>query len=172
MNKIETWFEKWGDKITWENFDDYKQRLKELPSGRYIQKTEKVFNNRSLEQNNAMWAIPYKYFEQALTESGQLHDPSKNQIHEWAMHYCLPEDYKERIKAEWTAQEPLTDIRSGELFKTAFRLTSTRMTTVDAMNYYRNMQDFYAEYFSSGKEKDVIPGPVKNYKDKTNDTEK
>lgn len=169
MNKIETWFDKWGDEITWENIEDYKLRLRELPSGRYVQRTEKVYNNRSLEQNNAMWAIPYKYFDQALTETGQLHNPSKQQVHEWAMHYCLPEDYKERILAEWKAQEPLVDIRSGELFKTAFRLTTTKMSTVDAMHYYENMQNFYAEYFSSGKEKDVIPNPVKDWKKNKSD---
>ena len=166
MSKIETWFDKWGDKITWENLDDYKFRIKNLQSGRYVVRIEKVFNNRSLEQNNSIWAIPYKYFEQVLTELGELQNPSKQQIHEWCMHYCLPEDYKERIKSEWNEQKALVDIRSGELFKTAFRLTTTKMTTVDSMHYYENMQNFYAEYFSSGDEKDVIPNPVKDWKKK------
>lgn len=166
MKKIETWFDKWGKEMKWENLPDYKRLIEELPSGRYIVKIEKVFNNRSLEQNNSIWAIPYKYFEQALTESGQLQNPSKQQIHEWCMHYCLPEEYKERIKAVWKAQEPLADIRTGELFKTAFRLTTTKMSTVDAMHYYENMQNFYAEYFSSGDEKDAIPEPIKDWKKK------
>jgi hypothetical protein len=168
MNKIETYFDKTGNVLKWENLDEYKKAIHNLPFGRYIVRIEKVFNKRSLEQNNAIFGIPYKYFEKVLTESGQLHNPSKQQIHEWCLHYCLPEDYKERIKQEWKDQEPLVDIRTGELFKTAFRLTSTKMTTVDAMTYYRNMQDFYAEFFSNGDEKDVIPDPIKGYKkDKT-----
>jgi hypothetical protein len=168
MTKIQTWFDKNGKEKKWENLDEYKRLIEELPNGRYLVNIEKVFNNRSLEQNNSIWGIPYKFFNQALTESGQLQNPSKQQIHEWCMHYCLPDDYKERIKAEWAAQEPLIDIRTGELFKTAFRLTTTKMTTVDAMHYYENMQSFYAEYFSSGEENDVIPDPIKNYKETKN----
>ena len=166
MKKIETWFDKIGNKKIWENFNDYKTQIDSLPDGRYIIRTDKVQNNRSLEQNNSFWAIPYKYFQHALTESGQLHNPSKQQIHEWCMHYCLPETYKERIQTEWKANEPLIDVPTGELFKTAFRLTTTKMTTVESMEYYENMQNFYAEYFSSGEEKDVIPDPDKGYKNK------
>ncbi len=168
MSKIETWFDKWGKDLKWENLIEYKRLIEELPSGRYIVTIEKVFNNRSREQNNSIWAIPYKYFKQALINSGEFVNPSKQQIHEWAMHYCLPEDYKERIKLQWKEQEPLVDLRTGELFKTAFRLTTTKMTTVDAMHYYENMQNFYAEYLSSGDEKDVIPAPDKDWKKKNN----
>ncbi len=166
--KTETWFDKSGDKKTWENLPEYKKLIDLLPDGRYIVRIEKVQNNRSLEQNNSIWAIPYKYFMKALTESGQLHEPSKQQVHEWCMHYCLPEDYKERIMADWKAIEPLADILTGELFKTAFRLTTTKMKTTDAMIYYENMQNFYAEHLSSGNEKDVIPDPDKNWKNKKN----
>jgi len=85
MSKIETWFDKWGKDLKWENLIEYKRLIEELPSGRYIVTIEKVFNNRSREQNNSIWAIPYKYFKQALINSGEFVNPSKQQIHEWAM---------------------------------------------------------------------------------------
>jgi len=166
MNKIETWFDKWGDEITWENIEDYKIQLKELPSGRYIQRTEKVYNNRSLEQNNAMWAIPYKYFESALIEAGIFKNPSKPDIHTWCMVQCLPSDYKQRIFEEWQAKEPIVNYKTFETYKEPFRLTTTKMKTTDSMHYYENLQMFYAENFSTGEEKDFIPDPKKDWKKK------
>jgi hypothetical protein len=37
------------------------------------------------------------------------------------------------------------------------------MTTKDAMNYYENMQNFYAEWFAKD-ENDQIPDPRKDWK--------
>ena len=167
MKTITTWFNKLNGKTEWDNPDKLRDAISILKDGRYVVEIKEVSHQRSLEQNNAMWAIPYAYYMHALTELGYFKDPSKQQIHEWAMHYCLPEDYKERIKAEWTALEPMVDIKTGELFKTAYRLTSTKMSTKDAMNYYENLQNFYAENLSSGSE-DQIPDPDKNYKTKNN----
>ena len=157
--KITTWvdiFES-GKKVT-HNRDKFKDALENLRPGRYIYTIEKVENKRSLDQNNAMWGIPYEFFRLALIESGEFKDPSKHQIHEWCMYYFLPEDYKERIRKEWEEQEPMIDRRTGEVFKTAFRLTTTKMTTIDAMHYYENKQNGYAEFFSND-ETDLIPDP-------------
>jgi hypothetical protein len=106
------------------------------------------------------------YFKQALEETGNLKNPSDKQVHEWCMHHCLPEDYKERIRNEWNEQTEMIDIKTGEIFKTAFRLTSTKMSRIDAMNYYENMQQFYLENMSSGREKDFIPDPDPEWKNK------
>lgn len=164
MKKITTWVDVFDDgKKDIFNRDEFQGAIKNLKPGRYTYTIEKIENKRSLEQNNAMWGIPYLFFEQALVEAGQLQNPSKQQIHEWCMHYCLPNDYKERIKREWDEQIALVDIRTGELFKTAFRLTTTKMTTKDAMNYYENMQNFYAEWFAKD-ENDQIPDPRKDWK--------
>jgi hypothetical protein len=169
--KIQTWFDVFdsGNKL-WNNFEEYQKQMKSLKPGRYIITTEKVENKRSLEQNNAMWGIPYMFFEKALLDIGEfLHPPSKKQVHEYCMHYCLPEDYKERLKKKYDEMPAMVDKRTGELFKSAFRLTTTEMSTVDAMHYYENLQNFYAEYFSSG-ENDLIPDPdlkkSKKYKQK------
>lgn len=166
MKKLTTYFDVFqnGNKQIHEK-EKFKAAFDSLKPGRYIYIVEKVENKRSLEQNNSMWGIPYLYFEQALIEAGQLQNPSKLQVHEWCMHYCLPSDYKERIRIEYNEYEPMVDIRTGELFKTAFRLTTTKMTTIDAMHYYENMQNFYAEWFSKD-EKDLIPDPDPEYKKK------
>ena len=166
MKKIQTWFDVLpnGKKDIFKR-DEFQNSINNLKQGRYLYIVEKIENIRSLEQNNAMWAIPYIYFEHALIEIGQFKNPSKQQIHEWCMHYCLPEDYKERIRKEWEEQEPLVDILTGELFKTSFRLTTTKMTTIDSIHYYEAMQSFYAEHLSSGSD-DQIPDPDKNWKNK------
>lgn len=164
--KIATWFDKIGDSLIWEDLEKYKQLIKNLKNGRYIQIIERVENKRSLDQNNSLWGIPYLFFEKALLENGEfLHRPSKQQVHEYCMHYCLPEDYKERIRKEYDETPAMIDKRTGEMFKSAFRLTTTKLSTVDAMHYYENLQNFYAEYFSSGPT-DLIPDPDKSKKKK------
>lgn len=164
MKKLETYFDKSGDKIEYENLPEFKTCLKLLPDGRYINTIERVEHIRSKEQNNAMWAIPYKFFEAALTESGTFKDPSKNDTHVWCMVQCLPSDYKQRILDEWLKIEPIINYKTGETYKEPFRLTTTKMKTTDAMHYYENMQLFYAENFSTGEEKDMIPDPIKDWK--------
>lgn len=162
--KIETWFDKIGNKIEHEDLAEFKECLKLLPDGRYIHYVEKIENIRSKEQNNAMWAIPYKYFKTALIESGTFKNPSKSQIHTWCMVQCLPEDYRQRILDEWLNVQPIISRKTGETYKEPFRLTSTKMKKTDAVNYYENLQMFYAENFSTGEEKDFIPDPDKDWK--------
>ena len=166
MKKIETYFDKSGKDKKWENFSEYKFLTDSLPDGRYIVTTELIENIRSKEQNNAMWALPYKYFNQALVEAGIFKDPSKMDIHKWCMVQFLPSDYKSRIFEEWQKEEPIVNYKTFETYKEPFRLTTTKMSKSDCNHYLENMQLFYAENFSTGEEKDFIPDPSKDYKNK------
>ena len=164
--EVKGYFDKIDGEIFYNNRDDFKLKFSKLEDGRYFYSVNKVYNKRSLKQNNAMWGIPYMYFERALIESGNYQNPSNDTVHKFCMHHCLPDDYKERIKKEWEDISAMVDIKTGELFKDAFRLTTTKMGTKDSMNYYNNMQVFYAENFSSGGEDDFIPDPDPDYKNK------
>lgn len=159
MTSIETYFTMQSGKAVYDNPDKFKDAIRALQDGWYIHKITKVTNQRSLDQNNSIWGIPYQFFKRALENSGNYKDVSDRQVHDFAMHHCLPENYKERILNEWKDDPGMVDLKTGEVFKSAFRLTTTRMTTVDAMKYYENMQMFYSEWFSSGKEGDTIPDP-------------
>lgn len=165
VKTIDTWFDKQGDKIIYDDIQKFKLLIKSLSDGRYLNHIERIENIRSREQNNAMWAIPYLYFKQALIEAGIFKNPSKNDTHNWCMVQCLPSDYKQRIFEDWQRIEPIVNYKTFETYKEPFRLTTTKMKTTDSMHYYENMQLFYAENFSSGEEKDFIPDPNKNYKD-------
>lgn len=172
VKEITTWFDKQGDKITYEDLSKFKLLIKSLSDGRYINHIERIENIRSREQNNAMWAIPYLFFKAALIEAGILKDPSKNDVHKWCMVNFLPSDYKQRIFEEWQNIEPIVNYKTFETYKDPFRLTTTRMKTTDAMHYYENMQLFYAENFSTGFENDMIPDPDPDYKKKNKQVEK
>jgi len=166
--KIQTWFDKIGDTIIWNKLPEYKQAIKDLPNGKFIVLIERVENVRSLEENNAMWGIPYMMFEAALIESGEFLNPSKKDIHNFCMVNCLPNDYRERIYKIWLEKPGVLNHKTGEIYKEPFRLTTTLLGKLeDWSNYYRNMQDFYAEYLSSG-EKDLIPDPDKTKSKKYN----
>lgn len=152
-------------KAIYPNVEAYRNKIASLPDGMYLNSIEQCFNIRSIKQNNSCWGIAYLYIEQALLKTGQYKNISKEQVHQFAMHHCLPADYKERIYKEWQDDPGMIDIKTGEVFKSAFRLTTTKMTTKDAMNYYEEMQAFYLEWFSSN-ENDFIPDPDPNWKNK------
>jgi hypothetical protein len=166
INKIENWFDIENGVKLWHELNKYRENLSNLKDGRYYILVERIENIRSRKQNNAMWAIPYMYFKQALIESGEFVTPSKEDIHEWCMLQFLPSDYRERIYEEWKNKALIVNRKTGEMYKQPFRLTTTRMTTKDANNYYEAMQNGYAEYFSKD-ENDFIPDPEKNWKNKT-----
>lgn len=169
---IDTYFDKIGENIEYDNLSDFKKCLKLLAQGRYIHHIEKVENIRSREQNNSMWGIPYIFFTSALIEAGIFKNPSKNDVHQWCMVNCLPSDYKQRIFDEWQKIEPIVNYKTFETYKEPFRLTTTKMKTTDANHYYENLQLFYAENFSSGEENDFIPDPDPDWKKKKDQANK
>jgi len=164
--KIESYFYISSGVPNYNDKDKFKRAIAELPDGFYTHVIESAGKIRTVKQNNSMWGIPYIYFKRALHESGNYANISNQQVHEFCMHHCLPEDYKERIRTEWIDSPGMVDMKTGEVFKSAFRLTTTKMTTKDAMNYYEILQQFYAEWFSSGQDDDVIPDPDPDYKKK------
>lgn len=166
MPSIETYFLMRSGVINYPDKDKFKRLINELPDGQYLTKIEPVGRKRTIKQNNSFWGIPYAYFKRALIASGNYKDISDQQVHEFCMHHCLPDDYKERILNQYKADPGMVDIKTGEVFKSAFRLTTTKMTTIDGMHYYENLQAFYAEWFSSGEANDVIPDPDPEYKNK------
>jgi len=165
LSNLENWFDVENGVLLWNDLPKYKELLRNLKDGRYIQKTERIENIRSREQNNAMWSLPYAFFKRALIESGELINPSLEDTHEWCMLQFLPSDYRERIYEEWKNKEPIVNHKTGEMYKQPFRLTTTRLTTKDACHYYEAMQIGYAEYFSQD-ENDFVPDPDRNYKNK------
>jgi hypothetical protein len=166
MKKIQTWSDKQGENILMHERHKFDEAFKLFPDGRYIHTIEKVENIRSLEQNNAMWGIPYMYFTQALILCGELENPSKKDVHEWCMVNYLPNDYRERIYNIWKSKPSIRNFKTGELYKEPFRLTTTLMVGDDWKHYYEAMVRGYAENFSSGEEGDFIPDPDPNYRAK------
>jgi hypothetical protein len=166
ISKIETYFDVQNGVRLWQDIDKYKSNMNILSDGRYYQLTEKIQNQRSREQNNALWAIPYAYMLPALIITGNLPEHAGKMVcHEWCMVNCLPLNYRERIYEEWKQEPGIVNIKTGEVYKQAFRLTTTKMKTNDCNQYYKNMQDLYAENFSSGEQDDLIPEPRKDWKD-------
>jgi hypothetical protein len=107
------------------------------------------------------------YFDKALKETGNLpEDASKKDVHEWCMVNHLPNDYRERIFEIWKNKPFVMNLKTGEKYKEPFRLTTTLMGKSDSNNYYKNMQNGYAENFSSGEQNDFIPDPDKNWRNK------
>jgi hypothetical protein len=167
--KLQNWFDIENGVRLWHNLQDWKENFNSLKDGRYIIIVEKVEDIRSKEQNNSLWGIPYMFFMQSLIECGELENPSKEIVHKWCMANFLPSDYRERIYEEWKEIKGVVNRKTGEVYKDPFRLTTTKMTKIDCMNYYKNMQNGYLEIFSSDPEKDFIPDPKKDWKDAKSD---
>jgi hypothetical protein len=134
------------------------ESISKLKDGNYLLSIEKFYKPRSTQQNKAKFGIPYKllrsYFQDAFGESVSI---------EWVHEYCkenfLPEDYKEQLKEEWEKIKILVNYNTNKEIEIPFRLTTTKMSTIQEIEYYHNMQKFGAEFFEID-----IPDPDINYK--------
>lgn len=145
--------------------DKFKDAVKNLPNGRYICIIEKAYRKRSNNQNATFWAIAYRIIQEALEDTtGEKVTPEF--VHELCKDKCLPPDYVEQLKEDHENKEPeLINEETGEVYKSPFRLTTTKMTTTQAMEYYRNMQEFGREWLGCD-----IPEPAPNYKNEADET--
>lgn len=131
---------------------EFKQAIQCLSDGRYLVTFEKQRKIRSGQQNKTFWGIAYKIIQQGLIEAGHEEAGSIDFVHEICKENCLPLDYKEKLLSE--PVESIVNKNTGEVIDLPNRLTTTKMSTVEAMEYYQNMQKFAAEFLGC-----YIPDP-------------
>lgn len=167
MNKITFIWDIKDGKITILKRDKFNEMIKSLPDGRYIVELIKKFRQRSLQQNKAKFGIAYKIIQGLLIESwGRF--ISIDEVHEFCKapeNGLIPLEYIERLKDEYINDDNnrLFNKDTGEIKMIPFRITTTKMTTTEEMEYYKNMQDFALEFFNA-----EIPDPDPNWKDNLN----
>jgi hypothetical protein len=157
-----------GGKLTILKEKEFKDALKTSVAGRYFLTLEKSYRKRSTKQNSAMWSIPYRILQDCFIESqGQY--VSLNFVHEFCKNpdnRIIPEEYIERIKNEWDNDpaNKLANKNTGEVIILPFKPTTTKMRTVEMMEYYVNLKNFLMEWFGAD-----CPDPDPNYKDEIED---
>jgi hypothetical protein len=124
--------------------NEFKQAIKCLADGRYLVTFEKQYKHRSGQQNKTFWGIAYKIIQQGLIEQGYSEAKNKEWVHEFCKENCLPGEYVQRLKQ--VEIKPLINEKTGEVIEMPFRLTTTQLTTIEAMEYYTNMQNLAAEF--------------------------
>jgi hypothetical protein len=160
MTRIEAFFTMDSGKAYYSEPDKFKEAIRNLPDGFYINRIERIYGKRTVKQNNSQWGIAEKMLRACLSESFG-YEVSKEHCHEILMEQCLPEDYKEQLREEYEASNPeIVNQVTGEVFKVPFRYTTTKMTTIQSKQYYLNMQQFGAEFFGVD-----IPDPDTKYKE-------
>ena len=142
--------------------DEYIVACKMLPEGDYKWSLERIYNKRTLKQNAANFGVIYSAIQPVLSDAlGEYIPIASNSdddatVHNICKARCLPKAYIERLKEEWE-QSGLYDHNTGELiYKAPFRLTTTKMTTVEMSEYWQNIQAWALEYFGA-----ELPDPVK-----------
>jgi len=158
------WIDEHG-KLSIVNEDKFKTALKVATPGRYFLTLEKAYNKRSLSQNNSIFGISYKILQECFIQSF-----GEYVTIEWVHNYCknpenkiIPESYIERLKDEYLQKEKIAipNKNTGEFISMPFEVTTTKMSTVEMMEYYSNLQDFALNYFET-----EIPGPDPDWKNK------
>lgn len=137
-----------------------KESIAKFKDGNYLLYIEKFYKQRSSQQNRAKWGIPYKILRACFSDSFG-YNVSIDWVHNFCKERFLPEDYVEQLKAEWEQNKVLVNYETGQEIEMPFILTTTKMNTVQEMEYYKNMQLFGAEFFNVD-----IPDPDPNYKNK------
>jgi hypothetical protein len=135
--------------------NDLQNAIDNLPEGRYTMLIEKQYSKRSTQQNRAIFGIAYNILRDAFQETWG--EPVTIEfVHNFCKNRFLPADYIERLKTEYEHKE-IVNKETGEVISTNFELTTTRMTTIEAMQYYANLQKFGAEFLNIN-----IPDPNEN----------
>lgn len=132
--------------------DKFASAISDLPEGRYSLTLEKIYNRRSVQQNRAKFGIAYKILRECFVEAtGE--SVSIDYVHEFCKRNFLPSEYVERLKNEHQSKQIVSE-STGEVIEMPFMLTTTKMTTVEEMEFYANLQKFAAEFFGT-----EIPSP-------------
>jgi hypothetical protein len=138
--RIETFFTMDSGKAIYSDPEKFKQAIHNLPNGVYINRIERLYNTRTIKQNNSAWGIAEKMLRACLSESFG-YEVSKEYCHEILMEQCLPQEYKEQLRDEYNANPVhITNHETGEVIQIPFRYTTTKMTTVQSKQYYMNLQ--------------------------------
>jgi hypothetical protein len=123
-----------------------KESISNLKDGNYLLTIEKFYKIRSIQQNRATFGIPYKLLRNCFSEA--FGEPvSIEFVHEFCKERFLPDDYVEQLKEDWQKSKILTNYETGLEIEIPFRLTTTKLSTVQEIVYYQNMQKFGAEFF-------------------------
>jgi hypothetical protein len=147
---------------------EFKDALKISLPGRYFLTLEKAYKKRSTKQNSAMWAIPYRVLQDCFSKEWGKRI-SLTFVHEFCKNpenRIIPEEYIERIKDEWDnyPANKIVNKNTGEVITIPFVPTTTKMRTVEMMEYYANLQNFLMEWFGAD-----CPDPDPNWKDEIED---
>jgi hypothetical protein len=131
--------------------DEFKKALKFAPNGRYFLSLEKSYNKRSVNQNNSVFGIAYKMMREGFIDSF-----GEYVTIQWVHEYCknpdnklIPPEYLDRIYKEYLESEKKEIINksTGEVLTIPFKVTTTKMKTIEMMEYYSNLQYFAKDYF-------------------------
>jgi hypothetical protein len=136
------------------------ESISKMKDGFYWMNIEKFYKQRSGQQNRAKFGIAYKILRSLFSESFG-YQVSTEWVHEFCKERFLPGDYVDQLKVEWEQNKVLVNYETGQEIEIPFRLTTTKMSTVQEMEYYKNMQLFCAEFFNT-----EIPDPDPNYRTK------
>ena len=134
--------------------EKYLEACKNLPDGLYKWSLERCYSNRTLKQNAASWGVIYDAMQPILSDAmGEyipLYAPDDEvSVHNILKGKCLPKAYVERLKIEYEAKQ-YVDKTTGEiLYSKPFRLTTTKMTTVEMSEYFENIRIFAREFFNA-----------------------
>lgn len=112
--------------------------LSTLSPGNYIGEIKKVYRKRSNAQNRYKFGVVYKILQECIQDSTGDYW-TIDEVHDYCKENFLPKEYAEQLRSDY-------DEDKSE-FKKPFRLTTTKLTTVGEMDYWRNISIFIAEMF-------------------------
>jgi hypothetical protein len=132
--------------------DKFQVAYKKLVTGRYLVTWERIYNKITRRQQRTNFGIPYAIISDILTDAwGRKVD--REETKEILKKECLPKDYVKELKKQ---HRNICNIlkRKGIKIMPKFRLTSTKLSTVQQNEYYINMQNFAKDMFNAD-----IPDP-------------
>jgi hypothetical protein len=147
MNKLTAICKEDNGKTTFVDPEKFIIAHKKLTPGTYLVTWERVYNKITNRQIRTNFGIPYTLIADALSIEWGYKVTPEEAANEVIKPNCLPIEYQKRIKKEHYKNCRLLK-KNGIRIMPKFRLTTTKMTTIEQNEYYSNMQNFGTDYLN------------------------
>lgn len=127
---------------------EFKEISDNLPDGLYCITIQQVIGKRTRQQEKTWWGVLVeKFIRPALSELSGF-EYSNEQTFEIIKKECLPEAYKQRLINEYKELATRLTIDGKEKLLPEFRLTSTKLTKSESIEFIDNIYAFSIEYLN------------------------
>lgn len=120
-----------------------------LTDGVYLLIIEQIISKKTRNQEKAWWGVLIDKFIRPTLNQLSGFEYTKDQVFEIIKKECLPDAYKEKLITDYKNMAYKLTIEGKEKLIPEFRLTTTKLTKIEAVEFIDNIYSFSKEYLNT-----------------------